>query len=116
MTHSRRLHPAAVVEVGPAEAEATRDPASPGPVSRMSHGGLLVSRMSHSRRPDRGRGRVGWHPLHGGGAHCPAAAASPRTPAPALLLGGVPRSSLSAWADKTGGKAVRRLVCPHHGR
>src|SRR4051812_44815130 len=65
MTHSRRLDPAAVVKAGPAEAEATPDPAKPGWVSRMSHRGLLASRMRHSRRPDRGRGRVGCDPLHG---------------------------------------------------
>src|SRR3954470_9659312 len=91
MTHSRRSDPAAAVEAGPAEAEATPSPAKPGSVSRMSHWGRLVSRMSHSRRPD--RGRVGWDPVHGSGGSQVAEPRLCRNP------GGVGQGPLRVGAD-----------------
>jgi hypothetical protein len=77
--------------------------------SRMSHWGLLASRMSHSRRPD--RGRVDWDPLHGSGE---ARGRTPGRPAdsPRRSQGGDPGSSLSAATDRTGSSGSRRPSCP----
>src|SRR3954468_16482064 len=55
--------------------------------------------MSHSRRPDRGRGRVGWIPLHGSGGSQVVEPAIRRNPRHSQ--GGGPEASLSAPPDKT---------------